>query len=148
MPNDLKNSRSPISILHLSFREFLLYPESDFYVDKEQVNARITSHCLRVMGKYLKRDICRLKSFSTRRADIRSETTEQYIPEGLRYSCRYWVFHLTQSKPSISDMEIFSFLEEHFLHWLEVMSLMGVLSETLEMMVTLKESIQVRAFAV
>ncbi|KAL4732843.1 WD40-repeat-containing domain protein [Aspergillus similis] len=47
------------------------------------------------MGKYLKRDICRLKSFSTRRADIH---------------------------------------KEHFLHWLEMMSLMGVLSETLEMM--------------
>ncbi|KAI3055665.1 hypothetical protein CBS147353_11284 [Aspergillus niger] len=132
----------PVRILHLSFREYLLTTQSRFHVDAGMMHNDITSHCFRVMGKYLKRDICKLNSFSTRRADIRSETTEQYIPEELRYSCRYWMFHLTQSKPSIPDVEIISFLEKHFLHWLEVMSLMGVLSETHKLMVTLKESIQ------
>ncbi|BCR98592.1 NACHT and WD40 domain protein [Aspergillus luchuensis] len=132
----------PVRILHLSFREYLLTTQSRFHVDAGMMHNNITSHCFRVMGKYLKRDICKLNSYSTQRADICSETTEQYIPEGLRYSCRYWTFHLTQSKPSIPDVKILSFLEKHFLHWLEVMSLMRVLSETLKMMVTLKESIQ------
>ncbi|KAI2885980.1 hypothetical protein CBS13152_7275 [Aspergillus niger] len=135
----------PVRILHLSFREYLLTTQSRFHVDAGTKHNDITSHCFRVMGQYLKRDICKLNSFSTRRADIRSETTKQYIPEELRYSCRYWTFHLMQSKRSISDIsdvEILSFLEKHFLHWLEVMSLMGELSEALRMMVTLKESIQ------
>ncbi|GAB1211518.1 hypothetical protein ATERTT37_000641 [Aspergillus terreus] len=63
----------------------------------------------------------------------------------LPYSCRYWVFHVTQSKPPVSDLETLLFLEEHFLHWLEAMSLIGVLSETIEMMVTLQKSIQYRS---
>ena len=69
-------------------------------------------------------------------------------PEDLRYACRYWAHHLRQSKESTLRTEALSFLKCHFLHWLEAISLMGGLSETLEMMVTLKDSIQVRASVV
>lgn len=73
----------PVRILHLSLREYLLTTQSRFHVDAGITHNEMTSRCFHIMGKYLERDICRLKSFSTQRADIRSETTEQYIPEEL-----------------------------------------------------------------
>ncbi|KAJ5663963.1 hypothetical protein N7507_004694, partial [Penicillium longicatenatum] len=55
----------------------------------------------------------------------------------LQYSCRYWVYHLERSradntKEENSERDILGFLQQHFLHWLEAMSLVGMIRETVE----------------
>ncbi|KAJ6023799.1 NACHT and WD40 domain protein [Penicillium herquei] len=127
----------PVRILHLSFREFLLTTKSHFRVNEKKTHDEIVLRCFSVMKQYLKRNICELQSFGMERKDIDDRTIRQCVPPHLQYSCQYWVLHLKGSSHSISDMEIMSFLEEHFLHWLEAMSLMGVMSETVDMVNTL-----------
>jgi hypothetical protein len=48
-----------------------------------------------------------------------------------------------QSKGHISEPEVFPFLEKHFLHWLEALSLMGVISEAVGMIGMLQGAVSV-----
>ncbi|PLB49666.1 hypothetical protein P170DRAFT_426542 [Aspergillus steynii IBT 23096] len=128
----------PVRILHPSFREYLLTTQSRFHVDEGLTHNDMTSHYLRVINQHLKRDICDLQSFGIQHEDIDDKIIRQFVPPHLQYSCRYWVFHLAQSKSPLSKTEVLSFLKAYFLHWLEVMSLTGVISETVDMMKTLQ----------
>ncbi|KAL4893708.1 putative wd40 protein [Aspergillus ambiguus] len=131
----------PVETLHLSFRDFLVDPGCDFRIDETRMHGNIASRCIRIMDN-LRHNVCGLPSYGTQRAEVPDSVIKQHLPEDLRYACRYWAHHLRQSKEDTLRTEALSFLKRHFLHWLEAMSLMGVLSETLEMMVTLQESIQ------
>lgn len=42
------------------------------------------------------------------------------------------MYHLEQSEAHISEMEVFAFFKKHLLHWFEAMSLMGIISEAME----------------
>ncbi|KAJ6020943.1 hypothetical protein N7540_006447 [Penicillium herquei] len=132
------DDHSPVSVLHESFREFLLRPGTRFFVDTEEIHGTIVSHCLHAMNQYLKRDICNLQHYGIQHAEIKNETLRQFLPSELQYSCRYWVYHLERSrvfttKEEISESDILGFLQRNFLHWLEAMTLMGIISETVEM---------------
>ncbi|KAJ5895331.1 hypothetical protein N7495_007022 [Penicillium taxi] len=127
---------SSVSVLHESFREFILETNSGFHVNEQEMHRTIASHCLRVMDN-LKRDICNLQDYGTQRADIDSQKIKECLQPELQYSCCYWVYHLERGtaltiKEGISGKVILKFLQKHFLHWLEAMSLMGLTSETIE----------------
>jgi hypothetical protein len=54
------------------------------------------------------------------------------------------VHHLEQSKSSINDQgEVYCFLQKHFLHWLEALSLIGVMPESFALVGTLQSLIAV-----
>jgi len=96
---------------------------------------------------------------------VGSELGDKTVPspdllQGLRYSCVYWVQHVCQvysqldlyqsikeSKENSFDLhdngQAHKFLEEHFLHWLEALSLMGKTSEGILMILSLGTSIPV-----
>lgn len=125
------DSAKPVRILHLSFREFLVNTkEGDFHVDEKMTHGDILSHCLRVMRSGLKHNVCALSSYGTLREDIAGQVIDQHIPQALQYSCRYWVYHLEQAGIQAWEKDIFPFLKEHFIHWLEAMSLMGLALDT------------------
>ncbi|KAK2050657.1 hypothetical protein LZ31DRAFT_580856 [Colletotrichum somersetense] len=49
-----------------------------------------------------------------------------------RYSCVYWVYHLADGAPSGQEQDsglIYAFLRQHYLHWLEALSLLDSISE-------------------
>ncbi|KAJ5494255.1 hypothetical protein N7463_010342 [Penicillium fimorum] len=60
----------PIRILHLSFRDFLVQTESDFLIDEPNKHKEIALLCIEKMRRLLRKDICNLEGFATRRADI------------------------------------------------------------------------------
>ncbi|KAJ5130731.1 uncharacterized protein N7515_006770, partial [Penicillium bovifimosum] len=121
----------PVKILHLSFRDFLLHADSPFRVEEREGHKKLVHRCFRIMGS-LKQNLCDLPSYGITRSAIQSETIKQCLPPELQYACRYWGHHLEQSKDrNAYGNDVRSFLEEHFLHWLEAMSLMGVLSESI-----------------
>ncbi|KAJ6176749.1 hypothetical protein N7485_003663 [Penicillium canescens] len=132
--NISSDTKTPVRILHLSFRDYLLTTESKFHVDEQQTHQKIALHCLRIMKDCLKRNICDLSSYGTEKDDINSQTVDQHLSTDLQYSCRYWVHHLQQSRCGISEFPVLPFLTTNFLHWLEALSLMGVLSEAVGMM--------------
>jgi hypothetical protein len=138
-----ENTNSPIRTLHSSFRDYLLTTESPFRVNKEETHARIASHCLRIMDHHLSRNICSLASYGTQRKDIDNQVIKHNISAELKYSCHYWVEHLKESKGHVSESEILAFLKKHFLHWLEALSLIGIASEAVGIIDTLKSDVWV-----
>ncbi|RJE17206.1 hypothetical protein PHISCL_10457, partial [Aspergillus sclerotialis] len=87
------------------------------------------------MRSCLRRDICNLASPGTHRTDIDSQHIRQCLPPELQYSCRYWIHHLEQSQTLSSEIkEVRLFLQKHFLHWVEAMSLLGLVSEVVGML--------------
>lgn len=92
----------------------------------------------------LKKDICNLANPGMHRAGINPQHIHQYLPPELQYSCHYWIHHLKQSQASsskIEDMRLF--LQKHFLHWVEAMSLLGLVLEVVGMLDTLHTVIPV-----
>ncbi|OQD81053.1 hypothetical protein PENANT_c030G04575 [Penicillium antarcticum] len=124
---------TPLRPFHLSFRDFLLDPESrkktSIWVDENQVHKNLATRCLIICYK-LKRNICGLTSDGTLRSEIDPQIISNCLSPELQYSCRFWAQHLMQSHdpiPLIKDA--FMFLQKHFLHWIEAMSILGLASE-------------------
>ncbi|KAJ6070586.1 hypothetical protein N7467_011905 [Penicillium canescens] len=143
IPSDLNR---PIRSFHLSFRDFLLDPETrnktPFGLDEKEMHYRLAEQCL-LMCQNLRKNICGLQSDGTHRAEIDQQTIDGYFPAELRYSCRYWAHHTAQCI-ELSDIKpkAFSFLQEHFLHWVEAMSLLGLISEVVDIINLLQSAIQ------
>mgnify|MGYP002718779258 CR=1 FL=1 len=133
----------PVRILHLSFRDFLVRSSSNFFVDEQRKHKDIAKSCLKTMHSHLRKDICNLEDPGACRADIDPKHIRQYLPSELQYSCRYWIHHLEQSQDlSFGIEDVILFLQEHFLHWLEAMSLLGLISEVVGMLDLLHPLIQ------
>ncbi|KAJ9491221.1 hypothetical protein VN97_g2007 [Penicillium thymicola] len=125
----------PVRILHLSFRDFLVQSRTKFLIDKPKKHQDIVKSCLKTMRGRLQKDICNLISPGTYRADIDPQHIRQHVPPELQYSCRYWIHHLKQSQASSSEIEdVLLFLQKHFLHWVEAMSLLGLIPEVVGML--------------
>ncbi|RAH54575.1 WD domain protein [Aspergillus piperis CBS 112811] len=141
------NLEAPVRILHLSFREYLLKTtEKEFSVDEQRTHAKIVSHCLKLMKARLKQNICELQSDRTQQDNIEPQSVEKCITADLKYACRYWIHHLEQSKGRIVDYDILSFLKEHFLHWLEVLALIGEITEVVGLINVLKSRTRLSDF--
>ncbi|RAH54376.1 WD40 repeat-like protein [Aspergillus piperis CBS 112811] len=129
-----EDESAPVGLLHLSFRDFLLDPttreKTEFWVDGGQAHQGLAGKCLDVMRRRLKKNICNLPYEGFKRVNISEETlgrsVSDCIPRELEYSCRYWTRHIAQSMDSAAMMtNVYSFLKEHFLHWAEVMCVLG-----------------------
>ena len=86
-----------------------------------------SNHCYSRKNRGLKRDICNIQMAGTCRDQLESQTINDCIRADLKYACLYWVHHLQRSKQAMNDIAG-TFLRTHFLHWLEVLSLLGELS--------------------
>lgn len=137
IPSD-SNENDPVKLFHLSFRDFLVQGNNDekreFFVDESDTHRKITSRCLDLLSKsnYLKKDILSLKMPGKPRKSIDKKTIDCYLPAQVQYACRYWIYHMKKGAAKIHDSdEAHQFLKHHFLHWLEAMSFIGRISETI-----------------
>ena len=146
VPDDPK---IPVRLFHLSFRDFLIAPErkqSQFWIDECKTHKKIAFRCLDLLSKpgCLKENICSLKPGSLR-TDISDQFLEQCLPAEMQYACRFWVHHLEQAKCGISDeSSIRQFLDQQFLFWIEALSLMGRIYESINMIAKLKSLLEVK----
>jgi hypothetical protein len=145
----------PIRLLHPSFRDFLLSDKRcysrQFWVDGRETHEMLAAKCLELMSrpKCLGKNICHLESYGMSRHEIDSRTMDDCLPADVRYACRYWIHHLEQSGRHICDQDsAHIFLQEHFLHWLEALSLIGVMSESISLISTLQSLIAVSKYNV
>ncbi|WQF87029.1 Putative quinoprotein alcohol dehydrogenase-like superfamily [Colletotrichum destructivum] len=100
---------------------------------------------LRVMSSTLRRDIYDLKATGTETDRIRIPVPDPLAP--IRYACTYWVNHLLEwrSITQETQSEVQSFLEKHFLHWVEATSLLRVIYPAISCLFKLKRTIQAPA---
>ncbi|KAJ6023886.1 hypothetical protein N7540_004683 [Penicillium herquei] len=130
---------TPIRTLHLSFRDYLVHDHtrsqestSPFWVDEKQKHEFIARKCLAIMNRHLKKNICELSSYGTLRTEIDQSSIARFLPPSLQYACHYWIHHLASTSYPEKMLELaFAFLEKHFLHWLESMSISGVMFEVI-----------------
>ena len=138
---------TPVRILHLSFRDFLLNPkikDSQFWIDEKEMHRKVIAQCLRVMRGGLRKNLCKLEPNGIQRTEIDPCLIDESIPPELQYSCRYWVQHLELCKDPVERMDdVFIFLQEHFLYWMEAMSILGLASELVGMIDTVQQLIPV-----
>lgn len=139
------NLKIPVTLFHQSFREFLISSElaKVFSVDETEVHKELHSRCLDQM-KDLKKDICCQKKPGTLRKNIDKQVVDRYLKPEVQYACLYWVEHLQKSGSKIDDDDqVYEFLKEHLLHWLEALGWMGKVSDGLHAMFSLKSSVAV-----
>lgn len=119
---------TPIKLLHLSFRDFLLDParctDQRLAVEERATHYGLFLCCLRVMQQQLKQDICNLVDPGTEIGSITPSVIQSFISPELQYSSRYWIQHLDASAKPVPN-EVYDFMKKHFLYWLEVLSLLG-----------------------
>lgn len=145
VPNNLER---PVRLLHASFRDFLLdwrmKDKNPFWIDERRVHDKLTLQCLDVMHHKLRRNICCLPDDSTKREEIDARSITQYVEAEVRYACRYWAHHLMRCRdPSSMLGDAFSFLKDHILHWMEVMGILGLISEAMAMIDSLNRTMPV-----
>ena len=140
----------PVRLLHLSFREFLVdaskKEKSPFWVDERARHESLASHCLQLMSgpDGVRQNMCDLQP-GTLRSEVDERKITSHLSAELQYACRYWVYHLKQSQRLVSDKATAdTFLQKHFLHWLEAMSLIGDTNKCVSLLETLSTLVEVR----
>ncbi|KAL4930003.1 WD40 repeat-like protein [Aspergillus undulatus] len=132
-----EDETEPVRLFHLSFRDFLLDEDTrdktPLWVDEAKANRHLATQCLAVLRRGLRKNICQLSSYGTLSSEIDKDTIQHYLKPELQYSCRYWAFHYLQSgNPLDGFLDVFAFLKEHLLHWIEAMSILGDASKIVE----------------
>lgn len=142
----------PVRIFHESFRDFLIRPDPEdvheFWVDEKATHKTLADRCLRLLEcGYLKKDICGLGAPGKSRTIVDQQTIDRRLPSEARYACLYWVHHLKGSGVRLHDEQhALQFLQSHFLHWLEALSLMGSISESIKLVDELQGLVDVSHF--
>lgn len=124
---------APVRLFHLSFRNFLVDPNKrarEFWIDEAQYHQKLADRCIQLLHQHLRRDICGLKVPGKLRSEVDQQTINAALPPEAKYACQYWVHHLKESKYSLRDGGlVHNLLKSHLLHWLEVLGLLGRISE-------------------
>ncbi|KAK4081539.1 uncharacterized protein Triagg1_2280 [Trichoderma aggressivum f. europaeum] len=145
-----QSSETPIRLLHLSFRDFLVDPEKQglnpFWIDEAETHAKITDNCLQVMKGFLREDMCSLRLQGLESSTVDREKAATCIPAAIQYACLNWVFHLQGANYGVENhAKVLQFLEEHFLHWVEALSLIQKTPESVKMIASLQGLIPMKS---
>lgn len=131
---DEKGEAGNVRFLHPSFRDFIVDEArcESFWVDQSRTHEDVFLRCIEIMSDTLKENICSLPSPGSSPTDVKEGHLELALPITVRYACRYWIQHLQKSHHDgilKHEEKIGTFLKMHFLHWLEALSLLGIVPE-------------------
>jgi len=123
----------PVKPFHKSFPDFITDPSrclnKRFYVSPGKMHLELATSCLRVMNKGLKQNLLSLPDYSLN-AEVKDleARINDCISITLQYACQSWHNHLTKTGEGVTNVipHLHVFLEERFLAWLEVVSVLGV----------------------
>ncbi|KAL6910157.1 WD40 repeat-like protein [Trichoderma evansii] len=140
-----KDPNSSVKLFHLSFRDFLIgtgdqVEKHDFLVNEQETHGNLARQCIALLSRddNLKQDICEFNRPGILRSNIGQGTIDTYLSSHVRYACLHWVFHLKESRGCILvDDETHHFLTKHLIHWLEALSLLGRIVESIDMIESL-----------
>ena len=131
------NEVDPVHIFHKSFLDFLMDPErcqdKQFFVEPTIHHTEILLLCFNLMQERLKKNICDLDDHAIlSEIEDLSACQRVHIGEALEYACCFWTKHLlriSNSGPLVEKVqrEVDRFFMVDFLHWIEVLALIGSL---------------------
>jgi hypothetical protein len=148
------NSPGVIRPLHQSFPDFVCQYSGrvhhDLAINAAIANAHLTEYCLSRLNKELHFDMCDIRDPSLFNVEVQDmqDRLRKYVSLALRYSCEFWAVHcLYTPQASGSQGEVPlglpEFCRTHLLHWIELLSLISGVNNTLQIMPTLLAAFQV-----
>src|ERR1700722_6981387 len=124
-----------VYFIHQSAKDYLTKNASTiiFPAGHERIHYDIFLWSLDALSKTLRRDIYNLQDSG----GMMKEVPDPDPLASIRYSCVFWVDHLCKADDTSLDWKeklsdggaVFAFVKEHFLHWLESLSLIYKLSD-------------------
>ena len=155
IPSDI---RQPIRLLHPSFRDFLLDKSrcrhEFFHIQSEIAHAELAIRCLDALRGGLRKDVCDLKSPDSSPQQVSQDILNEHLPKHVQYACQHWIGHLECACPEQRTQiglrdggEVHDFFKTSFLYWMEAMSLMSKMPDTVLMMKTLSATLKVGCYA-
>jgi len=126
-----EDTAQPVKSFHKSFPDFVTDPDRcidpRFYISPGNSHLQLTISCLTLLNDGLEQNLFNLPDYAlnTEIKDLQARINSR-ISVALRYACQSWHNHLTNmSKGDITDVIslLHFFLEEKFLAWLEVLSI-------------------------
>jgi hypothetical protein len=124
-------SGSIYKVHHKSFPDFIMGPScpSEFQIKESEHHEDLAKHCLEVMNRQLKYNICQVPVPSEDQFKDLDDLLKKglqigHISEELQYAACYWANHLSRVQNMDSScvdlLEAFS--KEHLMHWLETLA--------------------------
>jgi hypothetical protein len=146
-----QNETVPVRLYHLSFRDFLLDPQTcektPLAIDGKVSHSKLATRCLLACSS-LRKNICGLQYDETPRSEIDTSLISRCLPPEVQYSCRFWAYHFTQGDDPESIHDIFAFFKTHFLHWMEAMGILGLAHEVVGIIDLLNSWVDVSFLAI
>ena len=128
-----EDPKQPVKPFHKSFPDFITDPsrctDTRFCLSPGRAHLELATNCLRLMDDGLERNLLSLPEYSLNSevGDLQTRIDDR-ISLGLQYACRSWHNHFIKIRGGIAGVipHLRMFLEEKFLMWLEVLSVLGV----------------------
>ena len=130
----------PVRPFHKSFPDFIVDPtrctNERFQISPSNHHPELLVGCLELMNRTLNKNMCKLPDVAANYEveDLR-ERTKQYLDPALQYACKSWHKHLvdehTICAPAVASA-LRHLLENKFLFWLEVLSILGATREAVD----------------
>ncbi|KAK3352520.1 hypothetical protein B0T25DRAFT_542167 [Lasiosphaeria hispida] len=136
--------RDNVYLIHQSAKDYLIEhaPKAVFPDGEAGAHRAIWSRSLRLMSASLHQDMYDLCQPGSLIAEMPSRDSDPL--SRIRYACVYWIDHFLNSRlGELDGEEVLQFLTDHLLHWLESLSLLGVLSDGILSIRRLLHEIQV-----
>ena len=127
-----EDPNSPVLPFHKSFPDFitdpLRCPNERFHVSPRTGHLKLALNCLKLMNGGLEQNILSLPDYALNSEveDLQTRINDR-INVALVYACKSWHSHLIETKGDVTGIvpTLRSFLQEGFLAWLEVLSVIG-----------------------
>jgi len=130
-----EGANGAIRVRHLSISEFFASNRCDYQVDLRAAHVQQGIACLQTMVKQLRFNICKLEDSRLANTDVKDLPLriEQNISDSLQYSSLYWSTHTRSTPDEIQHGVILGSLKDFLegpypLFWVEVLSVMGMIS--------------------
>ena len=131
-----EDSNHPVQPFHKSFSDFITDPtrcaDKRFYISPNHHTGLIL-HCFNLMTKLLEKNMCSLPDYvlNSEVDDLSRRIEGCGIHGALEYACRSWHKHLITTTDQAGDVvsALHHFLDQKFLCWLEVLSVLGVVGD-------------------
>ena len=127
-----EDSNQPVKSFHKSFPDFITNPsrcaDTRFYISPKDLHPELAINCLRMINDGLEQNLLSLPDYALN-SEVKDLQTRinDHISTALRYACQSWHNHLTKTEGDVINVVsyLYIFLEEKFLAWLEVVSVIG-----------------------
>ena len=130
-----ENSNLPIKPFHKSFPDFITNSlrchDKRFYIPPRSLHLDLATNCLRLMNDGLEQNLLSLPDYALN-SEVKDMPTrvKDRVSVALEYACQSWHNHLNDTEDGFEDTtnivsHLHFFLEEKFLAWLEITSVLG-----------------------